>query len=88
MIGYRDLRLLGVDLRFDLPRSHIQGQNIVKGRRVTYTPRALKNTVNGFRLVIEGLRGLGCTVTSESAYDGPLDAFVPRSECPWQKKTQ
>lgn len=86
MIGYRDLRMLGIDLRFDLPRSHFFGENVnLKGRRITYTAKQIKSVVQGYREVVEGLRGLGCRVTSESAYDGPLDAFIPRSEGPWQK---
>lgn len=86
-IGFRDLRMLGIDMRFDLKKSHFFGENLHRGKRITYTPRAIASKVKGFKIVVEGLRGLGCTVTNESAYDGPLDAFIPRRECPWLRKS-
>jgi len=86
LMGFRDIRLLGIDLRFDLPRSHFFGQNTWRGQRIKYTPRQIAGTVKAFEIVISGVAKLGCNVTSESCYDGPLDAVLARRACPWQKQ--
>lgn len=86
LMGFRDIRLLGIDLRFDLPRSHFFGQNTWRGQRIRYTPRQIAATVKAFEIVVSGVTRLGYTVTSESCYEGPLDAVLARRACPWQKQ--
>ena len=86
LMGCTEIRLLGIDLRFDLPRSHFFGTNKHKGRRITYSPRQIKRMVSAYRAIHDRLKTMGVRLINESPIDGPLDEWIPREKSKWLKK--
>jgi hypothetical protein len=86
LMGFTDIRLLGIDLRFDLPRSHFFGKNLYKGRPRKYPAKHIARVAQTLGAITVRLADMGIRVTNESPYDGPLDEFVPKETSPWLRK--
>lgn len=87
LMGFSDIRLLGIDLRFDLPTSHFFGRNpLPSGAPRRYNRRRIAEVVKCYGAIAAALKNEGISVVNESCYDGPLDDVLPREESPWLKK--
>lgn len=78
-MGFRDIRLLGIDLRYDLKNSHTFGDGRKEGCHLGNKEIVL----SAFKYVAEKVNQAGGTLVSESAYEGPLDEIIPRRKSPW-----
>ena len=79
LMGFRDIRLLGVDLRYDLKQSHFFGD----GRKLGCHLYNLKSVLDSYRWLAHTVKKAGGTLVSESPYAGPLDDVLPRRRSPW-----
>lgn len=83
LMGFRDIRLLGIDLRFDLAKSHFYGVNKHKGQRIKHGPKYIETVVRAFEVVRKDLEARGGTLTNETHIEGPLDSVLPRRLPRW-----
>lgn len=81
LIGFTEIRMLGIDLRYDLCNSHFFGDGRKEGCRLSNPEQVLAE----YRALHEKLAERGTKLVNESAYAGPLDEFIPREESPWLK---
>lgn len=79
LMGFRDIRMLGIDLRYDLKQSHTFGD----GRKEGCHLGDMKTVLGGYEHVARLVKQAGGTLVSESAYAGPLDAIIPRRKSEW-----
>lgn len=86
-MGFTDIRLLGIDMKFDLPKSHIQGINTDRrGNRIRYSPKQIAFWVQELAGMVRQFAGQGVSVVNESPLDGPLDAAgIPKERSSWLK---
>jgi hypothetical protein len=82
LLGFRDLRMVGIDLRYDLKESHFFGDGRKEGCHLS----DLKKTVECFRQAEKMVRETGGSLVNESGYEGPLDDVIPREKGRWQTK--
>jgi len=85
LMGFTEIRLLGIDLRFDLPTSHFYGVNKYRGHRIKHTQRHLRRVVLAYAALQDRLKDMGVKVINESPIDGPLDDHIPKEKSPWLK---
>lgn len=85
LMGFEDIRLLGIDLRFDLGKSHFYGQNKYNGVRIRHNRRWMRTVVAAFDALRRKLNAMGRTLINESEYDGPLDDVLPKEKSRWLK---
>jgi hypothetical protein len=83
LLGFTEVRMLGIDLRYDLAKTHFFGDGRALGCKLS---RPLDYLVNRFRMVFEQLKSRGITLVNESPLEGPLDAVIPREASPWLRK--
>jgi hypothetical protein len=81
LLGFRDIRLLGVDLVYRVPGqsdSHCWGDGKKEGCRLGDVSLILKV----FARIRKDIEKRGGTLVNESPIKGPLDSVLPRRECP------
>jgi hypothetical protein len=86
LMGYTEIRLLGIDLRFDLKTSHFYGENKYRGVRIKHRATHLRRVVKAYAAITAKLGDMGVKVITESPIEGPLDDFIPKETSPWLKK--
>lgn len=85
-MGFTEIRLLGMDLRFDLAKSHWYGQNLCQGQRRQYSPRRIQTWAEAYGAITADLKSRGISVVNETHIEGPLDEHIPREKPTWLKK--
>ena len=79
-MGFRDIRLLGIDLRYDLPEgSHCYGD----GRKEGCHLGDMRVVLPAYEYVRKRVEAAGGTLVNESPFGGPLDKVVPRRKSEW-----
>lgn len=79
-MGFRDIRMLGIDLRYDLPTgTHCYGD----GRKEGCHLGDMKVVLSGYKYAARKVKEAGGTLVNESPYEGPLDEIVPRRKSEW-----
>lgn len=86
IMGFTEIRLLGMDLRFDLAKTHFYGVNKYHGQRRQYTPKHIQGWAECFGLIADDLKDRGIDVVNETHIEGPLDDYLPREKPRWLKK--
>ena len=85
LMGCTEIRLLGIDLRFDLKESHFFGVNKHNGQRIRHKQNHLRRLPLAYRAIHDKLKEMGVQVINESPIPGPLDEWIPREKSPWLK---
>lgn len=80
LMGFTEIRLVGIDLRYDHEKSHFFGNGKAEGCEL----REL--ALPAYRQVYRSLSEKGIKIVNESPLDGPLDDFIPKEESPWLRK--
>lgn len=88
LLGCTEIRLLGIDLRFDLAKSHFYGQNTYRGQRIVHKQSHLDRVTLCYRALHDRLKKEGIRLINESPYEGRLDEHIPREESPWLKRSR
>lgn len=82
MLGFTEIRMLGIDLRYDLPKTHFFGDGKQFKCKLS---RPLKFILERYRMAFGELTERGVKIVNESPLEGPLDAFLPKEKSPWLK---
>lgn len=85
-MGFTEIRLLGIDLRFDLAKSHFYGVNKHRGQRIRHKPSHIRRVVQSYGALHDILADHGVRVVNESPIEGPLDEVLPKEKSPWLKQ--
>lgn len=88
LMGFTDIRLIGIDFSFERKCSHFFGDNCVpgrSGRKIVHSKRVLRTMLEGYEAVYRDLASKGITVVNESPCRGPLDDLVPWEKSRWLK---
>jgi hypothetical protein len=80
LMGFTEIRMLGIDLRYDLANSHFFGNGKKEGCWLS------KHALPAYRSVFRELTRRGVKIVNESPYEGPLDEFIPREKSAWLRK--
>jgi hypothetical protein len=80
LLGFTEIRMLGIDLRYDLRDSHFFGNGKTEGCHLN------DKALPAYRSVYRELTERGIKIVNESAYDGPLDEFIPKEKSAWLRK--
>jgi hypothetical protein len=86
LMGFTEIRLLGIDLRFDLAKSHFYGVNKHRGHRIRHKPSHIRRVVQSYGALHDILADHGVRVVNESPIEGPLDEVLPKEKSPWLKQ--
>jgi len=85
LMGYTDIRVIGVDFSFERKQSHFYGENKFRGTKIKHSKKVLRTMLEAYEAVCRDLGSKGITVVNESPCCGPLDDFMPREKSKWLK---
>ena len=88
-MGFTEIRMLGIDLRYDKPHTHFFGttgkHKASRGLRSRERDMMVQRDAREFGKTWTALTHRGVRIVNESPAEGPLDAFIPREDTPWLK---
>lgn len=90
-MGFTEIRMLGIDLRYDMPDTHFFGTSgkhkAQRGIRPREREMMVQKDARAIGRTWEILTHRGVRIVNESPAEGPLDAFIPREESRWLKRS-